>query len=87
MSIWGVLLFIVLGAVFLFTLKNFVQFQFKKSKFANRMRNLNNTIWGVIVFVSLFLIAMQLAEELGIKVSCNSYQLKHHPEQCEYQNE
>ncbi|PHS43624.1 MAG: hypothetical protein COB03_19245 [Alteromonas sp.] len=87
MSIWGVLLFIVLGAVFLFTLKNFVQFQFKESKSANKMRSLNNAIWGIIVFVSLFLITMQFAEELGIEVSCNSYQLKYHPEQCENQNE
>ena len=87
MSIWGVLLFIILGALILFTLKNFAQFQFKESKFTEKMQSLNKAIWGFIIFISLFFITMKFAEELGIKVNCNNYQLKHHPEQCEYQNE
>lgn len=87
MSIWGTLIMIALGAIFIFTLKNIAQLRFRESELIDKGRNLRNMIWGVIAFTTLFFMTAEFADNLGIKVNCNAYQQKQTPEECTNLNE
>ncbi len=87
MSFYGLIIMILLGAIFIFTLKNLMQLKFKESNLIEKARNLRNFLFGFIAFVCIFFLTGKFSKELGIKTSCNSFQQQHHPEKCEVEKE